>query len=721
MRLPLVLALLLASVPAAAREIACTEAAFHAEIARINACQDETQGACSGPACSNGPSCSSDADCDCTVATGKRVTFSCADSCDPWTRYTLDTDCLIDIDEALADSTCSASQVNCPQYGCVEVATAVGCLPGDAGDCTSLDLYCTAAGKPMPCCTGLGTGLCECTAGDPAPCTSGDVDCTGAGTPWPDCTGERSGTNCPNYNPYTIREIRSPNVTIDGEQKVALRLTPCCWHRVPEFDLQGEATDLNGWTSVVYVSADDVTIRGLRYTCFWEGVDVGTDGHDRLVLDGVIGELGCDDSASVYSVGSTSTDHVWRNSIFLGGVDKCTQVGSHLGLGPGEGWNVTVSNVRFEDCQAGLGIGNQHRLQLIGSAFVGRDLALATGECYEPWYEWGGPGKGMRDSYVAPASDWHTCGNNARNGSNGQILMDGGSVVHAENTLFDHGTRGGPFITSGTNTSFVSQGCNTFQAAKRHAAHLLNGKMKFENDTFRANGGWGDAAVHEGAINVEGGSVDAGDPSGSVGLNVDGTGDSTGGNRFEGNADAQDDPCHIEMSSSGTTTADDCWWGADSDPCSTDGCAESDCVVAGCVRPNANCQAGSGTLSTLPRLAADPGPCTAVPGTVEGLALDETGLSWSFLAVATSYDVVKGDLLDLRATGGDFESSLIGCLENDGRDLEAADNPDPAAGQGFYYLVRGSVAGQRGTYDSGGSEQIDSRDFEIGQLRSACP
>ncbi|PYT09846.1 MAG: hypothetical protein DMF49_00960 [Acidobacteria bacterium] len=63
---------------------------------------------------------------------------------------------------------------------------------------------------------------------------------------------------------------------------------------------------------------------------------------------------------------------------------------------------------------------------------------------------------------------------------------------------------------------------------------------------------------------------------------------------------------------------------------------------------------------------------------------------------ATSYDVVTGGLLDLRA---DRDYSRASCLANDLPDTPATDTrANPAAGDGFYYLVRSENGSSVGSY-----------------------
>jgi len=111
----------------------------------------------------------------------------------------------------------------------------------------------------------------------------------------------------------------------------------------------------------------------------------------------------------------------------------------------------------------------------------------------------------------------------------------------------------------------------------------------------------------------------------------------------------------------------------------------------------------------------------ASPAITAGLLPAADGsLKWAPEASASAYDVVKGDLLLLASSGGDFTASLLSCLEDDGADTAALDISLPASGEGFYYLVR-AAAPSAGTYDCGCAAQTASRDPGIAASGLACP
>jgi hypothetical protein len=121
---------------------------------------------------------------------------------------------------------------------------------------------------------------------------------------------------------------------------------------------------------------------------------------------------------------------------------------------------------------------------------------------------------------------------------------------------------------------------------------------------------------------------------------------------------------------------------------------------------------------------ADPADCApldgtawAAPGEIAGLTLQKgasTGLSWSAASggSAPSYDIVGGSVAALQAEAGVGSAS---CLQDDSVSTSWTDSrPDPAVGEGYYYLIRGQGICGVGTYGtaSGGAER---------QPASACP
>lgn len=119
------------------------------------------------------------------------------------------------------------------------------------------------------------------------------------------------------------------------------------------------------------------------------------------------------------------------------------------------------------------------------------------------------------------------------------------------------------------------------------------------------------------------------------------------------------------------------------------------------------------------------GACSAPPpGGASTISVGVGGagdVSWSAIPGADSYDLVRGSLSLLGSSGGNFTTSLQTCLANDQAGLSFPDGAVPAAGNGFYYLVRGASCGGAGTYDHVGGNQVGSRDAEISASPASCP
>jgi hypothetical protein len=109
----------------------------------------------------------------------------------------------------------------------------------------------------------------------------------------------------------------------------------------------------------------------------------------------------------------------------------------------------------------------------------------------------------------------------------------------------------------------------------------------------------------------------------------------------------------------------------------------------------------------------------SVPHLVAGRdAFGGTVLSWSMRPQVA--DVVWGDLDLLRASGGDYSAATSGCLENDRFETWANVPFGPAPARGHWFLVRPADCGG-GSYDDGGSGQLQSRDPGIAASGAACP
>jgi hypothetical protein len=73
-----------------------------------------------------------------------------------------------------------------------------------------------------------------------------------------------------------------------------------------------------------------------------------------------------------------------------------------------------------------------------------------------------------------------------------------------------------------------------------------------------------------------------------------------------------------------------------------------------------------------------------------------TVVRWNFLGTGTTYDVIRGDVGALHASGGLVDLGVVTCIENDSTDLTTrglADAAVPLPGAAFFYLVRQNPPG----------------------------
>jgi photosystem II stability/assembly factor-like uncharacterized protein len=103
------------------------------------------------------------------------------------------------------------------------------------------------------------------------------------------------------------------------------------------------------------------------------------------------------------------------------------------------------------------------------------------------------------------------------------------------------------------------------------------------------------------------------------------------------------------------------------------------------------------------------------------LSVDRDGVEWDAAPGDPLYDVVRGDLVTLRTTGGDFSAATDECLAPGilANFVDFAIDP-PIPGEGFWFLVRVNPAGDVGTYDSGSFRQAGFRDSEIASSGVDC-
>ena len=112
----------------------------------------------------------------------------------------------------------------------------------------------------------------------------------------------------------------------------------------------------------------------------------------------------------------------------------------------------------------------------------------------------------------------------------------------------------------------------------------------------------------------------------------------------------------------------------------------------------------------------------ATPGVTSGLTFagDKQTISWNGEPLADRYDVVRGELLSLRASGGDFGVASIDCREEDSADSASTVATPPAPGEPYFYLVRSQRDCRHGTFDTGQAGQQGGRDLEIDTSIDRC-
>lgn len=107
---------------------------------------------------------------------------------------------------------------------------------------------------------------------------------------------------------------------------------------------------------------------------------------------------------------------------------------------------------------------------------------------------------------------------------------------------------------------------------------------------------------------------------------------------------------------------------------------------------------------------------------VIGLAqqFGDTHVTWAQVTGATGYDVVRGQLSALRGSDAHFASATDTCLADNASTNDVVDSSFPAAGDGFWYLVRPTNCGGAGSFDGAGSHQAGPRDQGINASPTSC-
>jgi hypothetical protein len=158
-------------------------------------------------------------------------------------------------------------------------------------------------------------------------------------------------------------------------------------------------------------------------------------------------------------------------------------------------------------------------------------------------------------------------------------------------------------------------------------------------------------------------------------------------------------------------------------------CGIGECAAAGtCSAGSDSCVPGSPTLEICDGLDNDcdetvdnvPAPIGSPSATAEPAGADVL-VSWTTIAGATGYDVVRGGLGSLRISGGNFSTAVDECTADNLAALSVTSAGTPATGNGYFFLVRAVNCGGNGTYDTGAPSQVGLRDAEVNSAAMACP
>jgi hypothetical protein len=103
------------------------------------------------------------------------------------------------------------------------------------------------------------------------------------------------------------------------------------------------------------------------------------------------------------------------------------------------------------------------------------------------------------------------------------------------------------------------------------------------------------------------------------------------------------------------------------------------------------------------------------------IRVDDAGVSWPATATV---DLIRGNLVALRASGGNYTGTVSTCLANNVTATAVADGSSPGLGGATYYLVRPTVApfcNQTPGYTTNHPKEAAGRDAEIAASGNACP
>jgi hypothetical protein len=122
-------------------------------------------------------------------------------------------------------------------------------------------------------------------------------------------------------------------------------------------------------------------------------------------------------------------------------------------------------------------------------------------------------------------------------------------------------------------------------------------------------------------------------------------------------------------------------------------------------------------------------PCATEPPPFPHVLRFESwyAVSWGTWGTLARVDLLRGDLLALRASGGAFQGTVLECMANDKIDRWDFDDADPAPGGGWYYLAReaGASPGCPRSWGTGVPQEIPGaggdRDADLAADPNVCP
>lgn len=464
--------------------------------------------------------------------------------------------CLLALPAAAADIECNQGALH------AAIAALNGTCSGDKTitfNCTNTTIYISDnANTTMTCNNGTPTATI-CTEDDGCPglncelntdgCNGSGQGCLGRDNPY-DCCQNAGIGNCCNGD-KTQRIITCDGVTIDGEtNNITLKLDPPCDGRVGPT----ACTELESQAYVFYLKGDNITIKNLTISHFWEGI--WDEGADNVVENNVFNR-GCDD---VWTLSPSSTDQVRavfrRNTVKLG-CDKCLSLrGDDAQVYPY--FDSYIQDNIFESCAAAISCGGgRHWIQ--GNQFLN----------------------------LVPTGVFNAFGPH---------ILDSCKAYFKGNliTLNRHGVRMGTTGGSTDAGQLISEGCNTWHDNQHRGIVATDSSIVYlTRDVLTDNGGETTGLNTAALCGVGFADASTGCLGGCSSFSIDGRSLTNPGlNRITGNRNGAAVACDFKNNVTGTSKIESNWWGSASSPTTV--------------------SSGTGSVDFDPWLTASPGPCRRV-------------------------------------------------------------------------------------------------------------